>query len=113
MRRTAPAHSPLRSCSSWRFNILVGNADVHAKNYSVLLRPGGMSLAPIYDVVPTGLYPSFEQELAMRVSGARHPQAVTRDHWRKFARRVALDPDEVVSIVSDVATGMAELNDTA
>lgn len=72
-----------------------------------------MSRAPIGNVVPTGLYPSFEQALAMRRAGARYPQAVTGDHWRKFARRVALDPDEVVSIVSDVATGMAELNDTA
>ncbi|MCJ1707064.1 HipA domain-containing protein [Microbacterium sp. VKM Ac-2923] len=95
------------------FNVLVGNADAHAKNYSVLLRPGGVSLAPIYDVVPTGLYPSFEQELAMRISGARYPQAVSRDHWRKFARRVAMDPDDVVSIVSGVAIGMAEMNDSA
>lgn len=95
------------------FNILVGNADAHAKNYSVLLRPDEVSLAPIYDVVPTGLYPSLEQELAMRVAGARYAQAVSRDHWRKFARRVALDPDAVVSVVSNVATGMAELNDMA
>nr|WP_249405464.1 HipA domain-containing protein [Microbacterium sp. CFBP 8794] len=95
------------------FNVLVGNADAHAKNYSVLLRPDGVSLAPIYDVVPVGLYPSFEQELAMRVSGARYPQAVSRDHWRKFARRVAIDPDEVMSIVSHVAAGMAEMNETA
>jgi serine/threonine-protein kinase HipA len=95
------------------FNTLVGNADAHAKNYSVLLRPDGVGLAPIYDVVPIGLYPTFEQELAMRISGARYPQAVSRDHWRKFARRVEMDPDDVVSIVSGVATGMAELNDTA
>jgi serine/threonine-protein kinase HipA len=97
----------------WAFNVLVGNTDAHAKNYSLLLRPDGVSLAPIYDVVPIGLYPSFEQELAMRISGARYPQAVSRDHWRKFARRVAMDPDEVVSIVSEVAVGMTEMNETA
>lgn len=94
-------------------NTLVGNADAHAKNYSVLPRPDQVSLAPIYDVVPMGLYPSFELALAMRIAGARYPQAVTRDHWRKFARRVALDPDDVVSTVSDVATGMAEMNGSA
>ena len=29
------------------FNVVIGNADAHAKNYSVLLRPGGIKLAPL------------------------------------------------------------------
>lgn len=95
------------------FSTFVGNADAHAKNYSVLLRPNGVSLAPLYDVVPVGLYPDYDQELAMRIAGARFPQAVSRHHWRKFARTIDFDEDEMVSIVSAVAEGIAELNDTA
>ncbi|MCJ1683713.1 HipA domain-containing protein [Rathayibacter sp. VKM Ac-2928] len=95
------------------FNVLLGNADAHAKNYSVLLRPDAVSLAPIYDAVPTGLYPAFDQELAMRIAGARFPQAVTQNHWRKLARTSGIDEEEVVTLVEEVARGVAARNDTA
>ncbi|MCJ1686447.1 HipA domain-containing protein [Rathayibacter sp. VKM Ac-2927] len=95
------------------FNVLLGNADAHAKNYSVLLRPDAVSLAPIYDAVPTGLYPAFDQELAMRIAGTRFPQAVTQNHWRKFARSAGIDEEEVVTLVEEVARGVAARNDTA
>jgi serine/threonine-protein kinase HipA len=95
------------------FNTLVGNADAHAKNYSVLLRPTSVSMAPIYDVIPIGLYPQFNQNLAMRIARARYPREITRNHWRRFAREVNFDPDEMVEIISDVATRVAAMNDTA
>lgn len=95
------------------FNVLVGNADAHAKNYSILLRPTGIEFAPVYDVVPVALYPQFDQDLAMRIAGARRPSAVRFDHWRKLAREADLDPDEVVELVRVIATGVAEGNDQA
>ena len=95
------------------FNVLIGNADAHAKNYSVLLRPDAVLLAPIYDTVPTGLFPAFDQELAMRIAGARFPQAVTQNHWRKFARSTGIDEEEVIHLVEEVARGVAARNDTA
>lgn len=95
------------------FNVLLGNADAHAKNYSLLLRPDAVGLAPIYDTVPTGLFPAFDQELAMRIAGARFPQAVTQNHWRKFARSTGIDEEEVVALVEEVARGVAARNDTA
>lgn len=33
------------------FNAAIGNVDAHAKNYSILLRPQGPSLAPLYDLM--------------------------------------------------------------
>lgn len=95
------------------FNTLVGNADAHAKNYSVLLRPDAVTLAPLYDVVPLALYPQFEQKLAMRIAGARFPQAVTRNHWRKFARDAGFDPDELLAYVDSIASGLLTMNETA
>jgi len=95
------------------FNTIVGNADAHAKNCSVLLRPDGVRLAPLYDVVPVGLYPQFSQELAMPIAGARHPRAASPDHWRKLARTIGLDEDEAVTIARGTAARVAELNDTA
>lgn len=95
------------------FNTFIGNADAHAKNYSVLLRPDGISLAPLYDSVPVVLYPKFSQQLAMRISGARTSRAVTLDHWRKLARKVDLDEDEMVDLIRSVAGAVLEHNDGA
>lgn len=95
------------------FNVMLGNADAHAKNYSLLLRPAGIELAPLYDVVPVGLYPVFEQNLAMRISGARRPKAVNISHWRKLARTADLDEDRVAKLVNGIAERLAEHNDSA
>ncbi|CAN5314706.1 HipA domain-containing protein [soil metagenome] len=95
------------------FNIVVGNADAHSKNYSILLRQDGVRLAPLYDVVPVGLYSEFNQQLAMRIAGAHYPQAATAPHWRKLARSIGFDEDEMTSIVNEVAENVAELNDAA
>lgn len=95
------------------FNVLIGNADAHAKNYSVMLRPGSVSLSPLYDAVPVGLYPTFDQKLAMRIGGARHAQAAHPSLWRKLARTLDFDGDEMVAIVVSVAEGVARHNDSA
>ena len=44
------------------FNVVIGNADAHSKNYSVMIgRDGSVSLAPIYDVAPVMyLNPAFK-----------------------------------------------------
>lgn len=95
------------------FNVLIGNADAHAKNYSVMLRPDAISLAPLYDAVPVGLYPSFDQKLAMKIGGAVFPQAAHPALWRKAARAMEFDEDEVLGLVTDVARKVGEHNDTA
>ncbi|WP_167107773.1 type II toxin-antitoxin system HipA family toxin [Mycobacterium sp. DL592] len=43
------------------FNVVIGNADAHSKNYSVMIgREGSVSLAPIYDAAPVRyLAPAF------------------------------------------------------
>lgn len=95
------------------FNVVIGNADAHAKNYSVMLRPDSVTLSPLYDAVPVMLYPRFNQKLAMKVSGAEHAQAIQRPLWVKQARAIGFDPDEMVDIVSDVAGKVGEHNDGA
>ena len=90
------------------FNTLIGNSDAHAKNYSLLLRPEGIALAPLYDAVPVGLHPQFNQELAMDISGAKRPQAVNLAHWRKLARRSGLDEDHLAEEVERMAGAVLE-----
>ena len=52
------------------FTVLVGNSDAHAKNLSLLLHPAGaVQLAPLYDTVPTMLFPTLAVRCAMMVGG--------------------------------------------
>ncbi len=61
------------------FNVLVGNADAHGKNISLLHDPLGTTrLAPLYDVVPTVLWPNLRTEAAMAVGGATDIHLITR-----------------------------------
>jgi serine/threonine-protein kinase HipA len=62
------------------FTVLIGNADAHAKNLSLLLDPPGtVRLAPLYDTVPTMLFPKLKVRCAMWVGGVyRSLEDVTR-----------------------------------
>jgi serine/threonine-protein kinase HipA len=54
------------------FTCLIGNADAHGKNLA-LLHPtaDAIGLAPLYDTVPTLLWPKLRRESAMSVGGRR------------------------------------------
>lgn len=95
------------------FNTLIGNVDAHAKNYSIFLRPGHVALAPLYDAVPVGLYPQHDQGLAMRIAGAGQAQAVSLSHWRKLAKRLGIDSDELGARVQEIASLVGEHQDGA
>jgi serine/threonine-protein kinase HipA len=87
----------LRACSSvpaqdlqmlWNafvLNWLIGNCDAHAKNFSLLYDRGAPSLAPLYDLVSTTVYPELTTRLAMSLDGARQIQEVDARAWANLA----------------------------
>ncbi|PLX69987.1 MAG: hypothetical protein C0603_03355 [Denitrovibrio sp.] len=69
------------------FNFLIGNADAHAKNISLLYPPemkGRPQLAPFYDLVCTTVYKGISKKLAMSVGGEFNPESVTAGNWKQF-----------------------------
>jgi serine/threonine-protein kinase HipA len=94
----ADAVSLLRACSArpaqdlitfWRalvFNWLIGNCDAHAKNFSLLYDAAVPTLAPLYDLVSTTVYPELTPRLAMSLDGARKIEEVTAEAWASLAR---------------------------
>jgi len=53
------------------YTIIIGNADAHGKNTAFLLScDGTIELAPLYDTVPTVLWPTLRREAAMTIGGA-------------------------------------------
>jgi serine/threonine-protein kinase HipA len=74
------------------FHFLVGNADAHAKNISLLHVQDGVRLAPLYDVVSTAVYPELSTELALSVGDELKADRVTSIHWSDLADDFGLNP---------------------
>jgi serine/threonine-protein kinase HipA len=85
------------------FNYLVGNADAHAKNFSLLQTDGGIRLAPAYDVVSTHAYPRLTTSMATAISGLFDPGALQPEHWRRWLRSLDLSTQRYEQRVSDLA----------
>lgn len=89
LRRLALGPDALNGLLDWVvFNALIGNADAHAKNLSLLTDPEGRRrLAPLYDLVPTIYLPEsmVERTPAMRIGAALRIDRIGAQDWRAFA----------------------------
>lgn len=72
------------------FNYLIGNADAHGKNISLLYSDLGPGLAPFYDLMSTTVYPDLTEKMAMRIGGEDRPQWIMTRHWEQFASDVGV-----------------------
>jgi serine/threonine-protein kinase HipA len=81
-----------RSLIRWlAFNLIVGNADGHAKNLSLLRGPaGGLRLAPFYDLLSTAVYPRIATRLAMAVNAKSDPGQISGKDWRALAKAIGV-----------------------
>jgi len=73
-------------------HFLIGNADAHGKSFALLLGPGTVRLAPVYDALCTLVYPGLSPRLAMQLGGKREFDEVVPEHWSAFAKAVGLSP---------------------
>lgn len=98
------------------FQILVGNADAHAKNLTFFSTASGLSLAPAYDI--TSLYALPSQQLdrtyAMAIGDAFDASELSASEWSGFAADCGLPPAFVrrelvamAKVVSDAAPRVA------
>lgn len=76
------------------FNILIGNNDTHAKNFSLLRHADGtITLAPLYDLISTEIYPDFpSSDMAMKFGGTYDFRWINKDHTEKMAKDVGVSP---------------------
>ena len=75
------------------FNYLIGNADAHGKNSSILYRGKGQRrLAPIYDVMSTAIYGNLSRVNAMSIGGARKFADVKRERFGTMAQEAGMRP---------------------
>ena len=74
------------------FNFLIGNADAHAKNYSVVYRGRRPLLAPLYDAVSTAVYPDLSRDYAMGIGGETLMGRIGRDHFARLSEECGMSP---------------------
>lgn len=89
------------------FNYLIGNADAHGKNASLLLGKQGPQLAPFYDLMCTAVYPELTDRLAMRIGGEDRPQWVIERRWQQFAREIGIGYKLVRQTLLDMSERIA------
>lgn len=112
-----PAVDVLKLLDAAIFNLIVGNADAHGKNFSILYGEEGPRLAPLYDLLSTIAYPELSPKMAMRLGKKATLQDMDADSWKGFAkeagvgwpflrRRVGELSRQIISQVEDVATAL-------
>lgn len=90
------------------FNLVVGNADAHLKNFSLLERPEGLRLSPAYDLVNTIVYPEYERLAALEIGGRKRSfEEIDRPQLENFGRDIGLPDRAVRKAIDDLAKGFA------
>lgn len=88
---TRPAREVLKLADAALFNVIIGNADAHAKNFSLLRRESGeVVLAPLYDLVATRAWEELSPRLAMRFGGAAKLEEIDAESFTRFAADAGL-----------------------
>lgn len=82
---TRPAIETLKFLDAALFNLIIGNADAHGKNFSLLYDGRETRLAPLYDLLCTVAYPDVQSRLAMQFVDASNLDRFTPKRWERFA----------------------------
>ena len=92
MRRasTRPAIAVLALLDAAIVNVIVGNADAHGKNFSLLYEGSNVTLALLYDLLCTITYPDLSPLLAMKVARRGTLEEIGTSTWPAFAADVGL-----------------------
>jgi len=87
---TAPALDIPTFIHGLIFNVLIGNADAHGKNYSFLYADAERRLAPFYDLVSTVAWPEISRHAAMKIGGCDSINVFSTGDWKKMATTAGL-----------------------
>lgn len=87
----APGADRLAAAQAAILNFLIANADAHAKNISLLHERGGVRLAPLYDLVSTGVYHGLSTELSLGIGDTFDPDGIGVAQWSDLAYDLRLN----------------------
>ena len=123
---SAPAIDIPEFLSAIVFNVIIGNADAHAKNFSLLYTGRSRRIAPFYDLVSTVMFENLSKNAAMRIGKDKSINAFNAGNWKKMANdasvswpllkgkmgtlceKISAHLDDAYSVVADYDMAVAE-----
>ena len=93
------------------FNFLVGNEDMHLKNFSIINRDGIITLSPSYDLLNTTIeYNKPEEEIALPIMGKKKKltQNILINYFGK--ERCELTLKSIESVLESISSSIQEWN---
>lgn len=105
---TAPALDVLSFIDLLMFNAIIGNADAHGKNYSMLYLDHARRLAPGYDLVSTVFWPALAKSPAMKIGGSDSVDSICYGHWKKLAQELNLGLAQLLRRLKSLCRGVME-----
>ena len=73
-------------------NLIISNADAHAKNISFFVNRQEISVAPMYDLLNVAMHPNYHQELAMAFGDEFNGNGVKGYALRDFSEVIGENP---------------------
>jgi hypothetical protein len=115
---TKPAVDVLKLLDAAIAQVIIGNADAHGKNYSLVYREAGIEFSPLYDLLCTVAYPELSPKFAMKIAKRATLEDMRPGDWDKFAieaglgapfvrRRVKELPAMAEERAASIAAGLA------
>lgn len=99
-----PALDRLKAVDWLLYNFLIGNADAHGKNLSMLYdQAGRLGLAPAYDLLSLAHWPQLSQTMAMAIGGESRPDWVMARHWKRLCAAAGLNITQLRKRAVDLA----------
>lgn len=85
------------------FNLVIGNADAHLKNFSLLERAEGLRLSPAYDLLNTLVYPQYDRIAALAIDGEKRPfDSLHHDLIATFGVSIGIQPRVVATTLAQL-----------
>jgi len=98
-RGSVPAVAQLELLNWAMFNLIIGNADAHGKNFSFFVDKKGIKPTPFYDLLCVIMY-DFDHNLAMAYGDEFNPNEVYAYQLREFSEDVKVNHKLVTKVLT-------------
>ena len=106
-----PAKDMLRFLQLIVFNFLIGNADAHAKNLSILNSDNGIKLAPFYDLVSTEIEDeNLSKTISMFIKKKNTYDDIVRNDFKNLFISLELNPEMVLRNIRNKFANILQLS---
>ena len=110
---TKPAKETLSLLDAALFNAVIGNADAHGKNFSLLYLADRTELSPLYDLLSTVAYRDLSQRFSMKIGGRSTLEELHAGDIDKFARDIKIRAPFIRQRLGEIANSILEQADEA